>query len=99
MRRAALAAMLFAWAMLSVSALDSIGLGTMPPRPSWGTMLGGLHEAALLRGPVLLAGACLLLTAIAAIMLAYALTDHAIASRGRGASKDGAGGVTTRPGS
>jgi ABC-type dipeptide/oligopeptide/nickel transport system permease subunit len=65
----ALALRLLAWAMLSVSALDSIGLGTQPPRPSWGTMLGGLHGLASLHAPVMLAGACLLLSAIAALML------------------------------
>jgi ABC-type dipeptide/oligopeptide/nickel transport system permease subunit len=70
MRRAALALRLFAWAMLSVSALDAIGLGTMPPAPSWGGMLGGLHGPASLRGPVILAGACLLLAATAALVVA-----------------------------
>jgi ABC-type dipeptide/oligopeptide/nickel transport system permease subunit len=71
---AALALRLLAWAMLSVSALDTIGLGTQPPRPSWGTMLGGLHGLApLLHAPVVLAGACLLLSAIAALMLGDAL--------------------------
>jgi ABC-type dipeptide/oligopeptide/nickel transport system permease subunit len=63
---AALALRLFAWAMLSASALDTIGLGIQPPRPSWGTMLGGLHGLASLHAPVILAGACLLLSAIAA---------------------------------
>jgi ABC-type dipeptide/oligopeptide/nickel transport system permease subunit len=70
---AALALRLLAWAMLSVSALDTIGLGTQPPRPSWGTMLGSLHGLASLHAPVILAGACLLLAAIAAIMLGDAL--------------------------
>jgi ABC-type dipeptide/oligopeptide/nickel transport system permease subunit len=72
-RCAALALRLLAWAMLSVSALDTIGLGTQPPRPSWGTMLGSLHGLASLHAPVILAGACLLLAAIAAIMLGDAL--------------------------
>jgi ABC-type dipeptide/oligopeptide/nickel transport system permease subunit len=67
-RCAALALRLLAWAMLSASALD-IGLGTQPPRPSWGAMLGGLHGLASLHAPMILAGACLLLSAIAAIML------------------------------
>jgi len=66
---AALTLRLLAWAMLSVSALDTIGLGTQPPRPSWGTMLGGLHGLASLHAPVILAGASLLLAAIAALML------------------------------
>jgi peptide/nickel transport system permease protein len=69
----ALALRLFAWATLSVSALDAIGLGTMPPRLSWGTMLGGLSGWASARGPVIAASACLLLAATAAIMLADAL--------------------------
>jgi ABC-type dipeptide/oligopeptide/nickel transport system permease subunit len=69
----ALALRLFAWAMLSVSALDAIGLGTMPPRLSWGTMLGGPSGWASARGPVIAASACLLLAATAAIMLADAL--------------------------
>jgi ABC-type dipeptide/oligopeptide/nickel transport system permease subunit len=72
-RCAALALRLLAWAMLSVSALDTIGLGTQPPRPSWGTMLGGLRGLASLHAPVMLAGACLLLSAIAALMLGDAL--------------------------
>jgi peptide/nickel transport system permease protein len=70
---AALALRLLAWAMLSVSALDTIGLGAQPPRPSWGTMLGGLHDLASLHAPVILSGVCLLLSAIAAIMLGDAL--------------------------
>src|SRR5438270_7272655 len=73
MRRAVLGLKLFAWAILSLSALDALGLGTMPPRPSWGTMLGGAHGLASLHGPVIAAGACLLLAAIAAIMLGDAL--------------------------
>jgi peptide/nickel transport system permease protein len=73
--RARLAAALFAWAILSVSALDATGLSAMPPRPSWGTMLGGLHGLASPRGPTILAAACLVLAAMAALMLADALRD------------------------
>jgi peptide/nickel transport system permease protein len=76
MRRAALALKLFAWAMLSVSALDAIGLGTMPPKPSWGTMLGDLRGLASLHGPVISAGACLLLAAAAATTLSEALASR-----------------------
>jgi ABC-type dipeptide/oligopeptide/nickel transport system permease subunit len=72
-RCAALALRLLAWAMLSLGALDTIGLGTQPPRPSWGAMLGDLHGLASLHAPVILAGACLLLSAIAALMLGDAL--------------------------
>jgi peptide/nickel transport system permease protein len=74
MCRAALA--LFAWVILSVSALDALGLGTMPPRPSWGAMLGGLNGLASLHGPAMLALGCLLATAIAAIMLGEVLGER-----------------------
>jgi len=74
MCRAALA--LFAWAILSVSAIDALGLGTMPPRPSWGTMLGGLNGLEALHGSTLLALGCLLATAIAAIMLGEVLGER-----------------------
>jgi peptide/nickel transport system permease protein len=72
---AALAAKLLAWAMLSLSALDAIGLGTMPPKPSWGTMLGGLNSLASLHAPVIFSAACLVLAATGALMLAGALTS------------------------
>ncbi|WP_154071281.1 hypothetical protein [Bradyrhizobium lablabi] len=72
---AALAAKLFAWAMLSLSALDAIGLGTMPPKPSWGTMLGGLNGLSSLRAPVIFSAACLLLAATGALMLSEALHE------------------------
>jgi peptide/nickel transport system permease protein len=70
---AALATTLFAWAILSMSALNAIGLAMMPLRPSWGTLLGSPHGLASLRGPALPAGACLLLAATAAVMLGDAL--------------------------
>ena len=73
---AALAAKLFAWAMLSLSLLDAIGLGTVPPRPSWGTMLGGLNGLLSLRAPVILSAACLVLAATGALMLGEALATR-----------------------
>src|SRR5258708_4197689 len=45
----------FAWSILSVSALDAIGLGTRPPTPSWGTILGSLHGLQSLHRPEVLA--------------------------------------------
>jgi peptide/nickel transport system permease protein len=71
---------LFAWAILSVSALDAAGLGTKPPTPSWGAMLGSLSGPQSLHATVMLAGACLLLAAGAAIMLGDALGEPKIQS-------------------
>ncbi len=61
---------LFAWAILSVSTLDAIGLGTLPPRPSWGAMIGDLNALSSLHRSEILALGCLLTAAIAAIVLA-----------------------------
>ena len=63
-----LALLLFGWIILPVSALDAIGLGIRPPRPSWGAMLGAVPDDLTL--PAAIAGLCLLLTAAAAIMMA-----------------------------
>ncbi|MBR1225252.1 MULTISPECIES: hypothetical protein [unclassified Bradyrhizobium] len=68
---ARLGLLLLGWLIVPLSALDAIGLGLEPPRPSWGIMAGGLHGALSLS--VVLAGACIVLVAAAAIMAADAL--------------------------
>lgn len=70
---ARLGLLLFGWLIMPVSALDAVGLGLQPPRPSWGITVGGLYGYGALSLSAVLAGACIALVAAAAIMAADAL--------------------------
>jgi peptide/nickel transport system permease protein len=74
---ALLATSLFGWAILAGSALDAIGLGVQPPRPSWGIMLAELtHTGARLSWLSIIPGLCLVLTGLGAFLLGDAFQQR-----------------------